>query len=107
SPYLSEARRLAIPVHVSTALFVRLSGLPSVGVTGTRGKSTTAHMLHHVLTYAGKRSLLGGNVLGISTLAYLENLGHYDISVLELDSWQLQGFGEAQLSPNVAIFTTF
>ena len=26
---------------------------------------------------------------------------------MELDSWQLQGFGEAKISPNIAVFTTF
>ena len=30
-----------------------------------------------------------------------------DVVVMELDSWQLQGFGEAKISPNIAVFTTF
>ncbi|MCR4281156.1 MAG: Mur ligase family protein, partial [Candidatus Kaiserbacteria bacterium] len=28
-----------------------------------------------------------------------------DIAVLELDSWQLQGFGDLEISPNISIFT--
>ena len=37
----------------------------------------------------------------------LKKIKNGDIVVMELDSWQLQGFGEAQISPNIAVFTTF
>jgi len=37
----------------------------------------------------------------------LKKVKSNDIVVMELDSWQLQGFGEAKISPNVAVFTTF
>jgi UDP-N-acetylmuramoylalanine--D-glutamate ligase len=37
----------------------------------------------------------------------LPNADRYDVAVLELDSWQLQGFGERHLSPHIAVFTSF
>jgi UDP-N-acetylmuramoylalanine--D-glutamate ligase len=62
-------------------------------------------MIYHALMHAGKRAHLGGNVRGISTLAMLDDVQSGDIAVLELDSWQLQGFGDLGISPNISIFT--
>lgn len=106
SPYIAEARKNTIPVRMSADLFAEIAGVPIIGVTGTRGKSTVAHMLHALLKEAGKSVLLGGNVRGVSTLALLAEATTESIAVLELDSWQLQGWGEAKLSPHIAVFTT-
>lgn len=107
SPFIAEAKQNGIPVRMSADLFAEISGITCVGITGTRGKSTVAHMLHAVLQEAGKRVLLGGNVRGVSTLALLPEATPEHIAVLELDSWQLQGWGEARMSPHIAVFTTF
>ncbi len=107
SIYIEEARNHKIPVKMSASLFIEIAQIPLVGITGTRGKSTTTHMLQAILEGAGKKVLLGGNVRGVSTLALLPEVEEDAIALMELDSWQLQGFGEAQMSPNVAIFTTF
>ena len=106
SMYIAEAKKNDIPVRMSADLFAELSGSTCVGVTGTRGKSTVAHMLAAILKEAGKKVLLGGNVRGVSTLALLSEATPEHIAVLELDSWQLQGWGEAKLSPHIAVFTT-
>ena len=106
SSEIAEAHKHGIPVRMSADLFAELSGATCIGVTGTRGKSTVAHMLHAILTAAGKPVLLGGNVRGVSTLAFLDEATPEHIAVLELDSWQLQGFGEARISPHIAVFTT-
>src|SRR3990167_7574441 len=92
---------------MSTALFVKLSNLPVIGVTGTRGKSTTTHLLEHIFNVAGKKFILGGNVREVSTLSMLPKAKNADYVLLELDSWQLQGFRKNKTSPHVAVFTTF
>jgi UDP-N-acetylmuramoylalanine--D-glutamate ligase len=107
SPYIEEARKNGIPVKMSASWFMELSDVPVAGVTGTRGKSTVTHMLHAILTEAGLTVLLGGNVRGVSTLALLPDAKDEAIALFELDSWQLQGFGDARLSPDIAVFTTF
>lgn len=107
SPEIAEAHKHNIPVRMSADLFAEISGITCVGITGTRGKSTVAHMLNAVLQEAGKKVLLGGNVRGVSTLALLPEATPEHIAVLELDSWQLQGWGEARMSPHIAVFTTF
>lgn len=109
SPYVAEAKAHDVPVVMSAALFCEFSGVPTIGVTGTRGKSTVTHLIHHTLSTVteGGEVLLGGNVRGVSNLELLERVGEDSLAVLELDSWQLQGFGAVKHSPTVAVFTNF
>ncbi len=108
SPEIAAARATGVPVVMSTALFAKMAAEASatvVGITGTRGKSTVSHMIHSSLIRANRRTHLGGNVRGLSTLAMLPEIEEGDIAVLELDSWQLQGFGDLKISPHIAVFT--
>lgn len=107
SVYMEEARKAGIPIKMSASWFMEIAGVPVIGITGTRGKSTVTHMLHAILERAGKKVLLGGNVRGVSTLALLKDATPEHIALFELDSWQLQGFGDARMSPELSIFTTF
>ncbi|MEK7069687.1 MAG: Mur ligase family protein, partial [Patescibacteria group bacterium] len=114
SPYIAEARKNNIPVEMDASLFVKIvklghsmSKLQVIGVTGTRGKSTVTHLIYEIIKNSGRQVFLGGNVKGLATLPLLKKVKAGDIVVMELDSWQLQGFGDAQISPNIAVFTTF
>lgn len=108
SPYILAAKKARVPVVMSTALFAKYAmdvGATIIGVTGTRGKTTVANMIYHALKTSGRRAHLGGNIRGVSTLAMLPDVGSGDIIVLELDSWQLQGFGDLEISPHISVFT--
>ena len=108
SPFIEAAHEAGVPVSMSTALFAhfaRAQGATIIGVTGTRGKSTVSHMIYHSLIHANRRTVLGGNIRGLSTLAMLPEIQTGDVAVLELDSWQLQGFGDLHISPNISVFT--
>ena len=107
SIYIAEAKKNGIRVRMSADLFMEIADIPTIGVTGTRGKSTVVHMVHAILIEAGKKVLLGGNVRGVSTLALLTEATSDHVALLELDSWQCQGLGTAELSPRIAAFTTF
>lgn len=108
SPYLTQARENEIRLVQSAALFAELAQIPIIGVTGTRGKSTVTHMIHHTLTHAtGEHIILGGNIRGVSNLALLNDVHEDSLAVMELDSWQLQGFDWAGISPQIAVFTNF
>ncbi|HEU5440805.1 MAG TPA: hypothetical protein VFU88_16085, partial [Ktedonobacterales bacterium] len=71
SPYLAAARAAGTRVEMEIAWFFRACRGNIAGVTGTRGKSTTTLLLHHILTQSGMEPLLGGNLGGIETLALL------------------------------------
>ncbi len=108
SPYIAHAREQGIPVEMDESLFAKLAPeVKIIGITGTRGKSTTTALIYKILKSAGVRVYLGGNVLGTAALPLLKKVKPGDIAVFELSSWQLQGFGEAMISPNIAVFTNF
>ena len=108
SEYVAHARAHSTRIAQSAALFAELSAIPIIGITGTRGKSTVTHMIYHVLSTTFEGSvLLGGNVRGLSNLQLLKQVQDDSVAVMELDSWQLQGFGWAKRSPNIAVFTNF
>ncbi len=110
SAYIAAAKSAGVPVLMSTAYVAKYAmelGSTVIGVTGTRGKTTVTHMIHHVLTETTDPSTvhIGGNIRGVSTMSLLPNIKKGDTLVLELDSWQLQGFGDLNISPNTAVFT--
>jgi UDP-N-acetylmuramoylalanine--D-glutamate ligase len=109
SEYVIAAKSAGVPVYMSTALFTQFAFPDStiIGVTGTRGKSTTTELIYEILKASGKRVHLGGNIRGVSTLPMIERVEKGDYIVLELDSWQLQGFGDLGISPHIAVFTNF
>ena len=76
-------------------------GRPAVLVTGTNGKSTTTALIHHILTEAGRRSQMGGNI-GTGVLS-LDPPQDGEVVVLELSSYQTD-LARA-LTPDVAVFT--
>jgi len=103
--YTDEANKNGIPIAMSTALFAKFAPATIIGITGTKGKSTTTNLIFHTLKKSGIKVHLGGNVQGVSTLAMLPEIKAGDVVVLELDSWQLQGFHTEKISPQIAVFT--
>lgn len=105
-PELVEARKRGVPIEMAESLFMKLSPTKDIiGVTGTRGKSTTSAMVYEVLKSSGGNVYLSGNVKDNSTLSLLENLTPSSTVVLELSSWQLESFGWHKLSPHIAVVT--
>ncbi len=112
SEYIEYAKKLKIPVYMSAALLSniimkRVDGVTIIGVTGTRGKSTVTQLIAYILASTGLRVHIGGNVRGVANLPLLDSVEEGDFLVMELDSWQLQGFGDMEISPHIAVFTSF
>lgn len=82
-----------------TKRFFKECPAPIIGVTGTKGKGTTATLLHKMLISCGKVAHLAGNI-GNSPLELLNTIQKTDTVVLELSSFQLQDLTQ---SPHGAI----
>lgn len=119
SEFVLNAEAENVPIEMSAALLVDLAkkqfgdSVTVIGITGTRGKSTTTSLIAHILksAIADKKIHghvhLAGNVRGVSNLPLLKKIKKGDYIVAELDSWQLQGFGTKKISPDIAVFTSF
>jgi UDP-N-acetylmuramoylalanine--D-glutamate ligase len=105
SPYLQLARQHGARVEMEIALFFLACPGRIIGVTGTRGKTTTSTLIHKILQDSGVPTVLGGNVAGVETLSLLPQITPETLVVLELSSWQLEGLAPHRLSPPVAVMT--
>jgi UDP-N-acetylmuramoylalanine--D-glutamate ligase len=103
SEYLQLARDRGIPITTEIRLFIERCPARMIGVTGTKGKSTTTTLLGEML----KRQFVtwvGGN-MGRSLLFDLPQIWLDQLVVLELSSFMLEYLAETQWSPHVAVIT--
>jgi UDP-N-acetylmuramoylalanine--D-glutamate ligase len=89
-------------VHLTsqTDIFLQCYGHQSVGITGTKGKSTTSSLVFHILKNAGVNTLLVGNI-GIPPFDCIKDIQPDTIIVMELSSHQLEYISHA---PHIAVF---
>jgi UDP-N-acetylmuramoylalanine--D-glutamate ligase len=104
SPWLALCRQAGVPIETEMTLFFRVCPGPILGVTGTKGKTTTALMLAAMLREAFPDTVAAGN-LRVSALEALEAITPQTPVVLELSSFQLERLGEARLSPRYSLIT--
>jgi UDP-N-acetylmuramoylalanine--D-glutamate ligase len=103
-PLVELARKSGARLTSEAELFLDACPARVIGVTGTNGKSTSAAMTAAILSAAGRRTWLGGNI-GNSLLAELHQLRPDDWVVLELSSFQLFWLSDAARWPSRAIVT--
>jgi UDP-N-acetylmuramoyl-L-alanine---L-glutamate ligase len=96
-PWMAELRRRRIPVTGGSALWMADHAARTVGVTGSKGKSTTSALISHLLTAVGRPNVFGGNI-GVPLL----DLPDAELYVLELSSYQCSDLTD---SPRVAVVT--
>lgn len=105
SPYLALARKHHIPVDTDIGIFFELVPRGQIiGVTGTKGKSTTASLIAALLKTKYPRTVLAGNIR-TSVFDVLPMVKAGAPVVLELSSWQLEGLAYHKKSPHVAVVT--
>jgi len=104
SPFLEVVRRRGIPIEMEMGLFFTHCPAPIIGITGTKGKTTTTLLIGEILRQVNPDTVIAGN-LRVSALEYLDQITATTPVVLELSSWQLEGLVPHQISPHIACVT--
>ncbi|MDR1459856.1 MAG: UDP-N-acetylmuramoyl-L-alanine--D-glutamate ligase [Bacteroidales bacterium] len=86
-------------ISSQTDLFLEAFAPQCIGVTGTKGKSTTTSLLYHILNQTGKKTIIAGNI-GVPFFDVVQEIEPDTIIILELSSHQLEFIHR---SPHIAI----
>lgn len=103
--YIKIAKENNIPVETDSSLFFKYC--PSdkiIGITGTKGKTTTSLLIYEIIKAAGKRAVK----VGISQEPVMDKLSKIDKNtyvVFELSSWRLSGLANSLKRPKVSVIT--
>ncbi len=108
SKYLKIAKKSGSLIENDASLFLKLCPGKVIGVTGTRGKSTTATLIYEILN---SKFLIQNSKVWLAglpqqpMLAILDRIKRNDTVVLELSSWQLEILGEQKINPQISMVT--
>ncbi len=89
-----------IQLTSQTDIFLQCYGHQCIGITGTKGKSTTSSLVFHILKNVGVDTLLVGNI-GVPPFDCIDDVKPDSIIVMELSSHQLEYISH---SPHIAVF---
>ncbi|MGI6773513.1 MAG: UDP-N-acetylmuramoyl-L-alanine--D-glutamate ligase [Clostridiales bacterium] len=89
-----------VEITCQTDLFLRFSDFTAIGITGTKGKTTTSTLIYSMLREAGFDACLIGNI-GVPVFEDID-MAQSAVAVIELSSHQLQF---TRTSPHIAVLT--
>lgn len=102
--YIEYAKSHGKRVETDMGIFLEyINPKQVIGVTGTKGKSTTASLIDDVLK-DNKEVMLAGNI-GTSVLDMIPQIKPESLIVLEISSFQLESWNEHKISPHIAVIT--
>lgn len=91
---------VTIPYTTATNIFFSQNKNLTIGVTGSKGKSTTSSLIYEILKAAGKKVRLIGNIGSPMLEVLCEEVHPDEIFVIELSSYMLE---DIEYSPNIAV----
>lgn len=103
SRFLKIARQANIPILSDVEIFFLACPAPVIGITGTKGKSTTTWLLGQFLRKGLRRRVWVGGNIRRSVLEFLPRVKKQDLIVLELSSFQLDSLKHSRKSPHIAL----
>ncbi len=89
-----------IPYTTATNIFFSQAKNTIIGITGSKGKSTTATLIYKILKAAGIKSRLIGNIGNPMINVLMNKTPEDEVFVIELSSYQLD---DIQYSPNITV----
>ena len=101
NPYLKEEESRGCYITTEVEEVIKYAPCKVIGITGSKGKTTTTTIVSKILENLGYNVYVGGNI-GTPLFTKIEQLKETDIVVLELSSFQLMGM---RTSPNIAVVT--
>lgn len=103
--YIDYAVKKGKEVQMDMGIFLKfVKPEQLIGVTGTKGKSTTSSLIYEGLKAHSKDVIFVGNI-GKSVLDAVDQITPKTQVVLELSSFQLEAFEKHQVSPHLAVIT--
>ncbi|MCC7304407.1 UDP-N-acetylmuramoyl-L-alanine--D-glutamate ligase [bacterium] len=106
SPFMQRVIDSGIPIETDVSIFFKLMAREKIiGVTGTKGKSTTTTIIYKILLDQGVSATIAGNV-GIPVMRNLEEHLNADVAVVELSSFMIHSLHKFRLSPQRMIVTS-
>lgn len=101
NPYLKEEAKRGSYITTEVEEVIKYAPCKIIGITGSKGKTTTTTITAKILASLGYNVYVGGNI-GTPLFTQIENLKKEDIVVLELSSFQLMNM---HVSPDIAVVT--
>jgi len=107
--FLQIARDNQILVYDEAMLFMSLVKVLVIGITGSKGKSTTTSLIGQMLQTKYPKILIAGNIRSTALFQIIDQVitPDSDVSmvVVEFSSWQLDNFGDIAISPQIGVIT--
>jgi UDP-N-acetylmuramoylalanine--D-glutamate ligase len=98
---VKKLKALSIPVISEIEFAAQFTNAITIGITGSNGKTTTTMLTYHLLKSAGLNVGLAGNIG--KSFAWQVADENYEVYVLELSSFQLDGV--INYKPHIAVIT--
>lgn len=106
NPLVEIAKRAGKQIENELTLFLKYATCKSIiGITGTRGKTTTTNWIGSILKQAGRDVVVLGNDPEKPFLSEINNCTKETIAIIEAPSYQLEIMGESGLAPHIALIT--
>ncbi len=103
--FIKAAEKIKIPIYNEAGLFFSMVENPILAITGSKGKSTTTHLLGLICSSYHKNTLVGGNIKINPMFNLINKIDENSKIILELSSWQLEGLKIIKKSPHISLLT--
>lgn len=96
-----DVEKIRTKIFSQLELFLKFINVTIIGITGTKGKSTTSSLIYKIIKDQGLNTLLLGNI-GVPFFDFVDEINKDTVLVVEMSSHQLEYI---DISPTISIIT--